>query len=90
MLRLDADLLVGQVNVELHSCGEEANWDVGGGSRTLPLTGTKKSASLIIPITPGFSPGVREQRALSVLGTVSVAGSTTGYSLCVRNLSDGA
>jgi hypothetical protein len=55
VLRVDADLLVGQVNVELHSCWEEANWDVGGGSRTLPLTGTKRSASLIFLSHPASS-----------------------------------
>lgn len=82
MLRLNADLLVGQVNVELHACRKKGNWDVRAGSRTPPPTGTKRSTSVIVPVTPGPSPGARGQPALSVLGPVSMAGSVAGSSVC--------
>lgn len=86
MLRLDAHLLVGQVNVELHSCRKKHSrmWGEGRGSRPLPLVEQRG------PVTAGFSPGAREQQALSVSGSVSRAGSAARSSLCVRSFGDGA
>lgn len=89
MLRFNADLLVGQVNVELHSCRKKQTgmWEGKAG----PFHSLEqRSASLIIPVTPGFSPGAREQQALSGLGAVSMAGSAAGSSLCVRSFGNGA